>query len=79
MAVGDAERARLHPGDFFGEISILTGEATGADVTAVTEELRCASLPGSELRRLLLEHPMIAVRMLEAGARRLRSANLWAS
>ncbi|MFQ5426267.1 MAG: cyclic nucleotide-binding domain-containing protein [Gaiellales bacterium] len=78
VLIDGSERARLHAGDFFGEISILTAEPTGADVVAVSEELRCATLPGAELRPLLLEHPHIAVRMLDAGARRLRAANLWA-
>ncbi len=71
-------RAQLHPGDYFGEIAILTGETTAAHVTASSEELRCATLPGAELRPLLLEYPQIGVRMLEVGARRLRAANLWA-
>ena len=78
VMMGGTERARLHPGDFFGEVSILTGETPQAAVIGVSEELRCASLLGSELRGLLLEHPKIAIRMLELGARRLRGANLWA-
>lgn len=79
VLIGGTERARLYPGDFFGEVSILTGETPQAEVIGMSEELRCATLPGSELRALLLEHPKIAIRMLEAGARRLRGANLWAA
>ena len=78
VRIGGEERARLRPGDFFGEVSILTAEPAGADVAAATGELRCAVLPGSELRPLLLEYAQIALRMLEVGARRLRAANLWA-
>lgn len=79
VRIGDEERARLAAGEFFGEISILTGEASTADVVVSSEELRCAVLPGPELRPLLLRFPDIAVRMLELGARRLRSANVWPS
>jgi CRP-like cAMP-binding protein len=77
VAIDGEERARLRAGEFFGEISILTGETVAADVIAVNHELRCAVLPGPDLRPLLLRHPSIAIRMLELGARRLRAANLW--
>ena len=71
------ELALLHAGDFFGEVSILTGETAGADVVAANGDLHCAVLAGPELKPLLLRYPPLAVRMLETGARRLRSANEW--
>ncbi len=77
VLIDGEERARLRPGDFFGEISILTGDATGADVVAETEELRCAVLAGAELVPLLLAHPKLAVQMLTTGSQRLRNANQW--
>ena len=77
VQIDGQERARLHSGDFFGEVSILTGDATAADVVAETEELRCAVLPGAELLPLLEAHPKLAVQMLRMSARRLRNANLW--
>lgn len=77
VRIGGGERARLHAGDFFGEVSILTGETVGADVVVASEELVCAVLPGPELKPLLLDHPNVAVRMLETSARRLRRANVW--
>ena len=67
VRIGDEERARLTAGEFFGEISVLTGEPSSADVVVSSEELRCAILPGPELRPLLLRFPHIAVRMLELG------------
>ena len=78
VRVGGEERARLHAGDFFGEISVLTGEPAGADVVVAGEEVRCAVLPGPQLRPLLLRYPTMALRMLEAVSVRLREANLWA-
>lgn len=78
VRVGGEERAQLHAGDFFGEISVLTGEPAGADVVVLSEEVRCAVLPGPQLRPLLLRYPTMALRMLEAVAVRLRESNLWA-
>jgi CRP-like cAMP-binding protein len=64
--------SHLRAGDFFGELSILTGEAVVADVVAVSDELRCAVLPDHQLRQLLLDYPEVTLRMLEAMSRRLR-------
>ena len=77
--IDGVDRVRLGPGEFFGEISILTGNPVLADVVVASEEMRCAVLPGPELRSLLLKHPPIALRMLEFGARRLRDTTQWAS
>jgi CRP/FNR family transcriptional regulator, cyclic AMP receptor protein len=77
VRVDGQERAQLRAGDFFGEVSILAGGPASADVVAVSDHLACALLPGPELRTLLLDYPSVAVRMLEAGARRLRTANRW--
>jgi CRP-like cAMP-binding protein len=76
VIAGGAERAVLKPGDFFGEASILLGDAAIADVVAVGE-LRCAVANAGDLRPLLRRFPSIAIRMLEAGARRLQAANEW--
>jgi CRP-like cAMP-binding protein len=76
IVAGGVERAILKPGDFFGEVSILLGGPAIADVVAVGE-LRCAVANAGDLRPLLQRFPSIAVRMLEAGARRLRAANEW--
>jgi CRP-like cAMP-binding protein len=76
VLVDDTERARLGRGDFFGEISALTGEVPTADVRAESV-LRCLMLPGSQVESFLLEHPMVMLRMLHAEARRVRDANRW--
>jgi CRP-like cAMP-binding protein len=72
---GDA-RHQLVRGDFFGEISALTGEAPTADVVAVTM-LRCLVIPGQQLERLLLDRPQFMLRLLRTEARRLRSTLEW--
>jgi CRP/FNR family transcriptional regulator, cyclic AMP receptor protein len=77
VQIDGQERARLGAGEFFGDVSILTGEPVGADVVVTSEELRCGVLPGRELKPLLLSYPQLALRMLEFTARRLRNANRW--
>jgi CRP/FNR family cyclic AMP-dependent transcriptional regulator len=78
IRIGGETRTTLGAGEFFGEVSVLTGEAPIADVVAVGDELRCAVLDGPQVRPFLLDHPAIAVRMLESVSRRLRNASLWA-
>ena len=69
------EITRLGRGEFFGEISALTGESPNADVVATTF-LRCLVVPAPELEGFLLEHPTVLLRMLKVEVRRLRQAEL---
>ena len=66
----------LGRGDFFGEISALTGDVPSADVVATTM-LRCFVIPGDDLERLLLERPQLMLRLLRMEARRVQSAGEW--
>lgn len=75
--VGDGGRRRmLGRGEFFGEISALTGDTPSADVVAGSL-LRCFVIPGAELERLLLEWPHVMLRLLRMEARRVQSAGEW--
>jgi CRP-like cAMP-binding protein len=76
ILVDGSERARFGRGEFFGEISALTGDLPSADVRAETL-LRCLVIPGPELEAFLLAHPAVMLRMLQAEARRLRDSNRW--
>jgi CRP-like cAMP-binding protein len=78
VVVDGASRATLGRGDFFGEVSILLGEPPVADVVAL-RTLRCLVIPGPEVEGFLVGHPRVMFRMLQAQARRLRSANRWRS
>ena len=69
-------RHRLGRGEFFGEISALTGEPPTADVVAVTM-LRCLVIPATQLERLLLDRPQFMLRLLRMEARRLRGSIEW--
>lgn len=76
VQVDGTERARLSRGDFFGEVSILLGVPSIADVVAA-RQLRCLVLAGSRVESFLVTHPKVMFRMLQAQARRLRAANRW--
>lgn len=78
VVVDGTERARLGRGDFFGEVSILLGEAPIADIVA-TRPMRCLVLAASQVEAFLVAHPRVMYRMLQAQARRLRAANRWRS
>jgi CRP-like cAMP-binding protein len=76
VVAGGAKLVTLGRGDFFGEISALTGDTPSADVVADTL-LRCFVIPGAELERLLLERPQMMLRLLRMEARRLKTAVEW--
>ena len=68
-AVGGGEP--LHPGDFFGEMSLLDGEPRSATVTAVTD-LRLLVVDRSHFWRLLNDTPDLLRRILVTLSRRVR-------
>lgn len=69
---------RLARGDFFGEISVLLGEAPSADIVAL-HPLRCAVLAAPQVEDFIVSHPKVGYRMLQAEARKLRNATRWRS
>jgi CRP/FNR family transcriptional regulator, cyclic AMP receptor protein len=76
IRIDGIERARFGPGEFFGEISVLTGAPPNADVEAATL-LRCLEIPGPEVEPFLVQYPRVMFRMLQAEARRLRITTEW--
>ena len=73
LTAGGKRIGTLARGDFFGEISILLGEAPVADVVAA-RPLRCLSLPGELLKEFLQTNPRGCYRILVAEARKLARA-----
>ena len=63
VVIDGQERARLHRGDFFGEISILTDDAPVAADVIATSLLRCLIIPDNELKAFLLKQPSVMYRM----------------
>ena len=66
--------ARFGPGDIFGELAMFDDERRSATVEAL-DHLRALAILGPDMRRLLREHPDIAVQLVIALSRRLRAAN----
>jgi CRP-like cAMP-binding protein len=64
--------ARLGPGEFFGELSVLDQLPRNAQVAA-DEPTTCIALASWDLEAVLLDEPRIALAMLRAMAGRLRS------
>jgi CRP-like cAMP-binding protein len=65
------EMYELGPGDFFGELSLLSpGTERVARVRAATE-VRCIGLPRDEALELIESEPTLALAMLRELARRL--------
>ena len=66
--------ATFGPGDIFGELAMFDSERRSATVDAV-DALEAIAILGADMRRLMREHPDIAVKLVIALGRRLRAAN----
>ena len=66
--------ATFGPGDIFGELALFEDERRSATVEAL-EALGVVAVLGPDMRRLMVEHPQIATRLVIALGRRLRESN----
>jgi CRP/FNR family transcriptional regulator len=66
--------ARFGPGDIFGELAMLDNERRSATIQAL-DELELIAILAPDMRRLLGEHPEIAVKLIAALGQRLRETN----
>jgi len=66
--------ANFGPGDIFGELAMFDDERRSATVE-VLENTEAVAILGPDMRRLLREHPDIAVKLIKALGRRLRETN----
>jgi CRP/FNR family transcriptional regulator, cyclic AMP receptor protein len=66
--------ATFGSGDIFGELAMFEDELRSATVEAVQRTSVVAVL-GPDMRRLMVEHPQIAIRLVVALGRRLRETN----
>lgn len=66
-------RPPLGPGDAFGEMSLIDDAPRSATLTAETD-VRTLSISGFNFRPVLLEHPEIALKLLQQLSSRLRAA-----
>ena len=66
--------ATFGPGDIFGELAMFEDERRSATVEAI-EQMSVVGVLGPDMRRLMGEHPGIAMRLVVALGRRLRETN----
>jgi CRP/FNR family transcriptional regulator len=66
--------AHFGPGEFFGELSMFDDEPRWATAETL-QETEAIAILGGDMRRLLREHPEIAVKLIASLGRRLREAN----
>jgi CRP/FNR family cyclic AMP-dependent transcriptional regulator len=66
--------ATFGPGDIFGELAMFEDELRSATVEAIQRTSVVAVL-GPDMRRLMVEHPEISMRLVVALGRRLRETN----
>jgi CRP/FNR family transcriptional regulator len=66
--------ATFGPGDIFGELAMFDDERRSATIESIDETEAIAILAG-DMRRLLRDHPDIAVKLLSSLVQRLRHTN----
>jgi len=73
VTVAGKPRAKVGPGDFFGEISLLDGGPRTATVTAETP-MRLIGITQWVFRRMVEQSPSVAMKMLKVMSSRRRYA-----
>ncbi|MBV8480323.1 MAG: cyclic nucleotide-binding domain-containing protein [Actinobacteria bacterium] len=71
VTVDGEDRGTIGPGDYFGEIALLTGSDRTATVTAVTDML-CYGMTTWDFKPLVESNSAIAWKLLTAMAEKLR-------
>lgn len=66
--------AHFGPGDIFGELAMFDDERRSATIEAI-EDLEAIAILGADMRRLIREHPDLAVKLVISLGRRLRATN----
>src|SRR5436305_14381804 len=61
----------LGPGEFFGELALLSDEGTRTAPVRAKTDVRCIAVDRPAFEALLEDHPKVAANLLEAGLGRL--------
>ena len=64
VSVDGQEVARLHPGDHFGELALISEDVRAATVTAATR-LRCLVIAFWDFRKFARDNPDVAWKLLQ--------------
>jgi CRP/FNR family transcriptional regulator, cyclic AMP receptor protein len=72
VSVDGVRRGTIGPGDYFGEIALLTGSERTATIVATTD-LHCYGMTPWDFRPLVEGNPQIAWKLLQSMAEKLAS------
>jgi CRP-like cAMP-binding protein len=73
VTVNETDRAALHPGDYFGEISLIDGKPRSATVVAGPDGLTTFALSALAFAPVVKGNPDVAQALLKALTARIRS------
>jgi CRP-like cAMP-binding protein len=65
------DEIELGPGQFFGELALISEDSTRTARVRAKTELRCLALDRASFRTLVSEHPEVAASLLEVALGRL--------
>ena len=65
------DQVELGPGQFFGELALMSEDATRTARVQAKTDLRCLALDRASFRTLVAEHPEVAASLLEVALGRL--------
>ena len=65
------DEIELGPGQFFGELALISEDATRTARVRAKTDLSCLALDRASFRRLVSEHPEVAASLLEVALGRL--------
>jgi voltage-gated potassium channel len=65
------EQVELGPGEFFGELALMSSDATRTARVRAQTPLRCLALDRAGFQELVTAHPEVAASLLEAALNRL--------
>jgi len=71
VSVAGAEVNRIGPGDYFGEVALLSGEGVRTATISPETDLECLGMASWEFKAFLSEHPDISWTILQTMAARL--------
>ena len=71
MSIGGREVRRLGPGDWFGEIALLTADSVRTATVTAETEVTCVGLTEWEFKPFLAEHPDVAWQIMVTMAQRI--------
>ena len=69
VTIGGRDRRTLGPGDYFGEVALLTDSPRTATITAETD-LRCYGMTSWDFKPLVESHSSIAWKLLQTMAKK---------